>query len=52
MILLGDGDADEGSKKLLALQRRQVNEYLHRLEVAGLGERRERMDPNVAQFLS
>ena len=51
VILLGDGDADEGSKKLFALQRRQVNEYLHRLEVAGLGERRERMDANVARFL-
>jgi hypothetical protein len=51
VILLGKGDMDEGSKKFLALQRRQANEYMHRLQVAGLGERRQRMDPNLARLL-
>jgi hypothetical protein len=51
IILLGKGDVDEGSQRFLALQKRQANEYMQRLRVAGLGERRERMDPNVAQYL-
>ena len=53
IILLGKGKAnfDEGASKFMALQRRQVNEYMHRLTVAGLGERRERMDPNMRMFL-
>lgn len=50
-ILLGNGDMDEGSKKFLALQKRQVNEYVHRLTVAGLGERRDRIDPNMRPLL-
>jgi hypothetical protein len=51
IILLGNGDMDEGSKKFLALQKRQVNEYMHRLTVAGLGERRDRIDPNMRPLL-
>lgn len=51
VILLGKGDRDEGSKKLMALQRRQVTEYVHRLTVAGLGERVDRMDPNMKAFM-
>lgn len=51
IILLGKGDTDEGSTKFLALQKRQANEYMHRLAVAGLGDRRGRMDPNIAQYL-
>ncbi|MBF6599260.1 MAG: ferritin-like domain-containing protein [Dehalococcoidia bacterium] len=51
IILLGKGDMDEGSNRFLALQKRQANEYLHRLTVAGLGERRERMDPNLRRLL-
>jgi len=52
-ILLGDGLAgiDEGFRKLLAVRRRQVNEYMHRLEVAGLGDRRGRMTAQFAPFL-
>ena len=50
-ILLGKGDMDEGSRRFLALQKRQANEYMHRLQVAGLGDRRARMDPNLAQYL-
>jgi hypothetical protein len=50
-ILLGNGDMDEGSDKFLALQKRQANEYMHRLTVAGLGERRDRMDPNLRRLL-
>jgi hypothetical protein len=51
IILLGKGDADEGSRKFLALQKRQANEYMQRLRVAGLGDRRERIDPNLARLL-
>ena len=53
IILLGKGSQnfDDGFNKFLALQKRQANEYMHRLSVAGLGDRRERMDPNMRVFL-
>lgn len=51
VILLGKGDTDEGSRRFLALQKRQANEYMHRLTVAGLGDRRARIDPNLARLL-
>jgi hypothetical protein len=51
IILLGKGDKDEGSRMFDALQRRQANEYMHRLEVAGLADRRQRLDPNLARLL-
>ncbi|MER3420657.1 MAG: hypothetical protein C4290_09120 [Chloroflexota bacterium] len=52
-ILLGGGKdkMDEGYKKLLAIRKRQINEYMHRLEVIGLGDRRERMHPEMRVFL-
>jgi len=52
-ILLGGGVAemDEGMRKLLAIRKRQVNEYMHRLKVAGLPERRHRMTAAFAPFL-
>jgi hypothetical protein len=52
-ILLGGGKEkfDEGVQKFLLLRKRQVNEYVHRLEVAGLGDRRQRLGPLLAQFL-
>ncbi len=53
IVLAGGGlkKVDEGFQKLLAIRKRQVNEYMHRLEVAGLGERRDRMNPMFRQFL-
>jgi len=49
---LGHAIAQRGSGsfrlKLLAIRKKQVNEYMHRLEVAGLGDRRERMVPELA----
>jgi hypothetical protein len=53
IVLAGGGLAhvDIGLEKLMAIRKRQVNEYMHRLEVAGLGERRERMNPILRQFL-
>jgi hypothetical protein len=53
MITLGGGKqhADRGFELLMALQRKQVSEYLHRLEVAGMPERRERLHPGMAMFL-
>lgn len=52
-ILLGGGKEhmDEGFKKLLAVRRRQVNEYMHRLKVAGMPERRHRMSSQFSPFL-
>jgi hypothetical protein len=52
-ILLGGGRAniDLGFQKLLAIRKRQINEYMHRLEVVGLGDRRQRMNPDMAKFL-
>jgi hypothetical protein len=35
----------------MALTRKQANEYMHRLEVAGLGDRRYRMNPALAMAL-
>ena len=53
-ILLGGGKDrfDEGVAKFLLLRRRQVKEYLHRLDVAGLGDRRERLGPALAQYVN
>ena len=53
-ILLGGGvqGMDEGLKKLLAIRKRQVNEYMHRLEVAGLGDRRSRMTKSFSPLLN
>jgi hypothetical protein len=54
-ILLGGGTSEgqhgEGYNKLLAIRRRQINEYMHRLEVVGLGDRRQRMNPMMQAFL-
>ncbi len=52
-ILMGGGIAkvDEGFKKLMVARKRQINEYMHRLEVIGLGDRRQRMNPAMQPFL-
>lgn len=52
-ILLGGGvdRFDEGLQKFLVLQKRQVNEYLHRLEVAGMPERRARISDAFKPFV-
>jgi hypothetical protein len=54
-ILLGGGTQEsqlkEGFGKLLAIRKRQINEYMHRLEVVGLGDRRQRMNPMMQAFL-
>jgi hypothetical protein len=52
-ILLGGGvdKFDQGLQKFLLLRKRQVSEYIHRLEVAGLGDRKERLGPLMAQFI-
>ena len=53
-ILLGGGknNYDEGIKKLMAIRRRQVKEYVQRIRSAGFGERfvngaRQRRDDGV-----
>ena len=52
-ILAGGGveHMDEGFMKLMIMRKRQINEYMHRLEVIGLGDRRERMAPGMREFL-
>ncbi len=53
MVLAGGGlkGIDRGMERLMAIRGRQINEYMHRLEVAGLGERRHRMNPFLRAFL-
>ena len=53
ILLLGGGrdKVDEGFNRFLALRRRQIKEYIHRLEVAGLGDRRERLAPEMRMLL-
>ncbi|MBI1885758.1 MAG: hypothetical protein HYS09_05535 [Chloroflexi bacterium] len=53
IILAGGGrkNIDVGVQRLLAVRRRQINEYMHRLDVAGLPERRDRMNVVLKAFL-
>ena len=46
-ILMGGGikNIDKGVQMSMTVQRKRVNEYMHRLNVIGLGDRRERMNP-------
>ena len=52
-ILMGGGikNIDSGINMSMQVQKKRVNEYMHRLTVAGLGDRRERMVPMLKQFL-
>ena len=52
-ILMGGGlkNIDSGMNLSMLMQKKRVNEYMHRLAVAGLGDRRERMVPMLKQFL-
>ena len=45
------GSQDEGTHMTLAAFRRQLNEYMHRLEVAGMGERRYRLPQSIQSIL-
>ncbi|MGD9932504.1 MAG: ferritin-like domain-containing protein [Dehalococcoidia bacterium] len=52
-ILAGGGidKIDEGFQKLMIMRKRQINEYMHRLEVIGMADRRERMAPAMRALL-
>ena len=52
-VLMGGGmkNLDNGIKMALAVRKKQVNEYMHRLDVAGFGDRRDRMHPLLKMFL-
>ena len=52
-ILFGHslGSPEEGGRLALAAFRRQLNEYMHRLEVAGIGERRYRLPAGIQAAL-
>ena len=45
------GSQEEGGRMALAAFRRQLNEYMHRLEVAGMGERRYRLPAQIQAIL-
>ena len=45
------GSIEEGGNMALAAFRRQLNEYMHRLEVAGMGERRYRLPAQIQAIL-
>lgn len=45
------GSPEEGGNMALAAFRRQLNEYMHRLEVAGMGERRYRLPAMIQAIL-
>jgi hypothetical protein len=45
------GSREEGERMTMAAFRRQLHEYMHRLEVAGLGERKERLGPELKMAL-
>jgi hypothetical protein len=53
-VLLGGGKQhiDRGVQKLIAIRKKQVMEYMHRLDVIGMPERRERMSPTLSVYLS
>ncbi|HEV2122905.1 MAG TPA: ferritin-like domain-containing protein, partial [Chloroflexota bacterium] len=52
-ILLGGGqeNMEQGFERLELIRRRQINEYMHRLEVAGFGDRRERCHRGFQEVL-
>ncbi|MFQ5380766.1 MAG: ferritin-like domain-containing protein [Dehalococcoidia bacterium] len=52
-ILAGGGidKIDEGFQKVLLMRKKQIKEYMHRLDVIGLGDRRDRMAPAMKVFL-
>ena len=54
-ILLGGGKSEtqlnDGYNKLMAIRRKQFNEYVHRLDVVGLGDRRERLPERIRPFI-
>ena len=45
------GSPEEGQNMTMAAFRRQMHEYMHRLEVAGLGERRDRVSGRMKMML-
>lgn len=52
-ILIGRGrqNIDQGFERLQEIRRRQINEYIHRLEVAGFGDRRDRCHNGFKEVL-
>ena len=52
-VLMGGGVSklDKGIQMAMSVRKKQVNEYMHRLEVAGFPERRDRMHPLLKAFL-
>ncbi|KKL94142.1 hypothetical protein LCGC14_1867620 [marine sediment metagenome] len=52
-VLMGGGvkNFDKGMEMAMAVQRKRVNEYVQRLTVAGLGDRRERIYPMLRPML-
>ena len=53
-VLAGGGieHLDEGYNLLMLMRKKQINEYYHRLQVVGLGDRLDRMDPEMRELIT
>ena len=53
-VLAGGGIEyiDEGYNLLLLMRKKQINEYYHRLQVVGLGDRIDRMAPAMRELIT
>jgi hypothetical protein len=52
LIAADGGDVEAGQHRMRALKRRVVDEYLRRLDCAGLRERRGRLDQRLGAYLT
>ena len=46
-----ESQLNDGYSKLMAIRRKQFNEYVHRLDVVGLSDRRERRPERIRPFI-
>ena len=53
-VLAGGGieNLDEGYKLVQLMRKKQINEYYHRLQVVGLGDRLDRMAPEMRELVT
>ena len=53
-VLAGGGieHIDEGYNLLMLMRKKQINEYYHRLQVVGLGDRLHRMSPDMRALIT
>ena len=53
-VLAGGGieHLDEGYNLVMLMRKKQMNEYYHRLQVVGLGDRLDRMSPEIRELIT